>query len=211
VGQEEVRGCVRTAPSDKGKKYDCHSLAAWYTVRSVKQSDSPSAQPSVAFGVICAMAGVGLIGIVVAAIAMVVWGGYNPERYPGGIDLVRAGMVWFVLWATILVGAFAAAAVWAWLATRDRRAFADGLSWMGVLVAGVAMLALILVIPGPGRYAVPAPIAAVLFIGIGMFLAGAASMMLSGFIDAIKRRNWGVLIALLLLAGVFLVGMLRRI
>jgi len=160
--------------------------------------------------VICAIASIGLLGLVAAVLAVVVWGGYNPERYPGRIDLVRAGMVWFALWATILFGAFAVAAVWAALATRNRRAFADGLSWMGVTVAGAAMLALLLVIPGPGRYAVPGPIAAVLFVGIGLFLAGAAPMMLSGFIDAIKRRNWVVLIALLLLAGVFLVGILRR-
>jgi len=185
-------------------------MAAWYTVRSVKQSDGPSAQPSVAFAVICAIAGIGLGGLVVAALAMVVWGAYNPERYPGGIDLVRAGMVWFILWATILVGTFAVAAVWTWIATRDRRALADGLSWMGVTVGSVAMLALFLWIPGPGRYAVPAPIVAVLFLGIGILLVGVAPALFSGLFDAVKRGHWGVLVALLLLAGMFIVGMLLR-
>lgn len=192
------------------RKYDCRWSTALFTVCSVKPSDSPSTRPSVAFGAVCAIAGVGLVGLVVAALAIVVWGGYHPERYPGGIDLVRAGMGWFLLWATILVGAVAVAAVWAWIATRDWRALADGLSWMGVTVGCAAMLALWLWIPGPGRYAVPAPIAAVLFLGIGMFLAGTAPALLSALIDAIKRGHWGVLVALLLLAGMFVVGFLLR-
>jgi hypothetical protein len=176
----------------------------------VNHDDRASMRQPDRIALLCAIAAIGLLGIAVATLSLLLGGGYHPETYPAGIDFVKAGMVWTFAWATVFMGVLAANAGALWLTSRDRGDLPEVIFWIGFTVGCLAAAAIFLVAPGPGPFAVPAPIATAFFFGLGLILAGAAPMILSAARDAVKRRDWRMLIGWLIVGGIILIGVLRR-
>ena len=160
---------------------------------------------------LCILAGVGLAGPVVAVLAMILWGGYHPETYPGGIDLVLAGLRWFFFWAAILIGVFAAFAVRTWLTHRHPRSLIDAVAWTGFTIATLAVLAVVVTMRGPGEHVVPIPIRVFLYVGIGLMVAAFVPALIQGLNDAWKRGNRIAVGLALILVAMFVIGLIQRL
>jgi len=158
-----------------------------------------------------ALIGIACLGVVVAGIAAITSGGYRPERYVGGIDPVRAGMIALFGAATAafaLVGGAGLAARWSGAASvsLDTIAF-----WTGLAIVGGASLLFIVSLPATSApVTVPIQITLLLYLGGGVLLVGMVRAAWPDTAAAVRRREPAFLLALALLAALVVMRLIGR-
>lgn len=139
-------------------------------------------------------------------------GGYQAERYAGRFDPFRAGVLVMILPGCALAGLYLATTIVQWRVRPDRASLAQILFALGCFIAAVALVAVVLAFPtAPGPWGVPTPIAVVLFVGIGLAMAGRVPAAAVGLRNAIRRRDRGLLVVVGLLVLWVVIGILRRL
>jgi hypothetical protein len=135
---------------------------------------------------------------------------YRPERYAGGIDPIRVGLVVGMSAGALVFALLALSALAAWRAGAGIQSLGTALSAIGMLIASGSIIVLVASMPPVAKTAVPLPLRIPLFLGVGLMFAGQLPSVVSGTIAAAKRGERGVFVAILVLAAVILVSILGR-
>jgi hypothetical protein len=154
---------------------------------------------SVAIRVFCALVGMGCVALVFASVASLAAGGYRPERYAGGFDPVRAGMLVFFAACTAGFGLVAGGGVVARWSGPDRIPIGGIAFWAGLTIASGATLVILAGYPASSApFAVPVPLRVALFVGLGLMVAPMVTTAVENSIEAMGgRRGLGILVAVL--------------
>jgi hypothetical protein len=149
--------------------------------------------------VFCAFMGIGCLALVFTASAAIASGGYRPERYAGGFDPVRAGMLVLFAACTAGFGLVAGGGVVARWSGPDRIAIGEIAFWAGLTIASGATLVILAGAPASSApFAVPVPLRVALFVGLGLMVAAMVPTAVENSIEAMGgRRGLGILVAVL--------------
>lgn len=160
----------------------------------------------VPFAVVCAIAVAGCAALAFAGAAAIMGGvPYRPERYAGGIDPVRAGLAAFMFLALVVFCLFVLADLAIWRRDRDRLTLATALMFAGLTISVASLLILIVTMPPVSRLAVPMPVRVMLYAGVGVSLVGFLPALAGGLGAAIRRRDAGFLVVLLVFVALLAV------
>jgi hypothetical protein len=154
--------------------------------------------------------GFGCLALALAAIVAIASGGYDPERYAGGLDPIHTGLL-------VAFGAFTLAFVLlaraAYLTSRARPDVSTDsvVLAVGLAITAGALLALVAWMPGSaGSFVVPLPLRIVIFLGPAIMILGLARSVIRGRFAAATRLDRGLVVGVLLLAAVVVFGFITR-
>jgi hypothetical protein len=161
-------------------------------------------------GMIGIIAVAGLLALALAVFALLVDAPYRPERYVGGIDPLRAGLAGFLAAGVALFALFALAGLAGWRLSTDGKGLAAVVVWAGMAVAVAALLVMVVSMPPVRTFAVPTEIRIPLFVGLAMAVAGLIPSMYSGAAAAVRRRDLGLLAAVVVIAVLVAIDIVAR-
>jgi hypothetical protein len=154
--------------------------------------------------------GVACLGLAIAAVVAIASGGYDPERYAGGLDPIRTGLL-------VAFGAFTLAFVLlaraAYLISRARPdVSADSVVLaIGLAITAGALFALVAWMPASaGSFVLPLPLRIAIFLGPAVLILGLARSVIRGRFAAATRLDRGLVVGVLLLAMVVVFGFITR-
>jgi hypothetical protein len=162
-------------------------------------------------GIIRIIAGVGCLGLAVAAVGAIANAPYRPERYIGGFDPVRAGIAGFLVAAVVLSTLVALAGFGTWRFEADRRALESAVLWAGLAIAADSLAALIVSLPPTSRIVLPIPIGLSLVVGIGLAILGSFPSLHSWAVATGRKRDLSLRVALVLLAAAIVLHIVSRL
>jgi len=154
--------------------------------------------------------GIALLGLAFAAVVAIASGGYQPERYAGGLDPIRTGLL--VAFAAFTV-AFVLLARAAYLTSRARPDVSTDsvVLAVGLAVTAGALFALVAWMPASaGSFVLPLPLRIAIFLGPAILIFGLARSVIRGRFAAATRLDRGLVVAVLLLAMVVVFGFITR-
>jgi hypothetical protein len=141
------------------------------------------------FLLICAVAVAGCIGLAWSVVSLVADGGWHPERYTGGVDPIRAGMVVLFIAGGVLFALYLVGAVVGWREQPGLGPVAAGLATGGMVIACAAIVVLLISMPpSAGPIAMPPAIAAAVRIGGGLAIVGFVLGIFPSTRDRIRGR-----------------------
>jgi hypothetical protein len=153
---------------------------------------------TIAMRVFCALMGIGCLALVFMASAAIASGGYRPERYAGGFDPVRTGMLVSFCSMAAGFGLVAAAGITARWTNANSVSLGNIAFWGGLAIGAVATVVIVADSPASSApLVVPAPLRVMLWMGLGLTFGG---MLVDGAADALRRRDPRFLVGLVLLA-----------
>jgi hypothetical protein len=148
-----------------------------------------TARGTAGFYLVCGIAIVGCAGLVISVIVVIAEGGYYPERYVGGIDPVRAGIVAMLLAGICMFSLFLVGSIARLRRQRTLGSVADGLAWGGVLIAAAGFAGFFMVVPATsGPIALPPALAIATRVGIGLLVTGLVLGLIDNLLGWIRRR-----------------------
>ena len=167
---------------------------------------------TVGWHVFWGLVGVSCVALAVAGVVGIAAGGYQPERYVGSFDPVRAGMVVWAAAGTLAFALLGAAGFVLWRAHPEDIDLGGVVFFIGIAVAFVSVLAAVLWIPAtPGPRGDPVGIRIGIYLAIGLMMAGFVPAVVNGVRDGVKRRDAGMLVAgVLFVAALIAIYFIRR-
>jgi uncharacterized membrane protein len=148
--------------------------------------------------------------LAIAAVGLTAGWPYRAERFVGSFDPVRLGLAGFLGSDLLLFIVITLAGLIEWRSTRDRATLRLALSFGGFAVATASMFTMLLSAPPTTTFAVPAPFAVGLFLGIGIVALAMLPDLVSAVAEAVRRRDRGLLIGVLILAAFIALSILSR-
>jgi hypothetical protein len=153
------------------------------------------------FAVVCELAVAGCLSLALGVIAIAGELPYRPARYAGGFDPMRAGLAGMFAAAVLVFALFALAEIAAWRSGARVGAPSSAFSWVGLAITSASFQALIVTMPPVNKIDLPAPIGIPFFIGVGFLGAGLIPAIGAALRDAIRRRDRGLLAALVMVGA----------
>ena len=159
-----------------------------------------------------------LVTIVGLSLLAIADGGYRPERYAGGLDPFRVGILILLVPGWVLAILFAANALESWRMDPLTASLVSVVGAIGFLLSASSLVALMLWWPAHAtQVSLPEPMAITLVAGMGLVFIGLLPDMTSGLRDVrrhgvrIARGDRILLAGLVVLAAWILIGLLRRL
>jgi hypothetical protein len=160
--------------------------------------------------VVCGIAVLACVFLAIAAVGLTAGWPYRAERFVGSFDPVRLGLAGFLGSDLLLLIVITLAGLIEWRSTRDRATLRLALTFGGFALATASMFAMLLSAPPTTTFVVPQPVAVGLFLGIGIVAIAMLPDMISAVSEAVRRRDRGLLIAMMVLAALIAVSILFR-
>lgn len=154
--------------------------------------------------------GVACLALAFAAVAAIASGGYYPERYAGGMDPIRAGLL-VAFGAFTLAFVLLARAVYVTSRTRPDVSPDGVVLAIGLAITAGALFALVAWMPAAaGSFVVPLPLRIALFFGPAIMILGLAHSVIRGRFAAATRLDRTLVAGVLLVAVVVVFGFITR-
>lgn len=161
-----------------------------------------------------ALLGVSCLGVAfagIAAIAAIASGGYRPERYSGGFDPIRIGLMVFFAAGTAAFALLGGTGLVARRSGSSTVPFANIALVSGLAISAASLLVLVAWMPAwEGPLVVPIPIRIGILLGAGVAVAGMVPAVLSGASAVVRRGGRGLVVAFPLFAAVIIISYLTR-
>ena len=162
------------------------------------------------FGLVCVMAVAGCLATVAMVISLAANWPYQAEKFAGRIDPLR---VWFaaaLLAGMLTIGLLGLFAFAEWRSGAGIDSLGAAIGALGLFIATGSVAVLLVTMPPVSTVAMPLPLRIPLFLGVGLLGASLLQSVASGVVDAVKRGDRRIFVALILLAGIVAISLLRR-
>jgi len=153
------------------------------------------------FAAVCGLAIAGCLSLAFGVIAIAGELPYRPERYAGAFDPMRAGLAGMFAAGVLVFALFALADGAESRSRADRQAPSMALAWAGLTITSASFLILILTMPPVNEIDLPAPIGISFSVGVGLIVVGWIPSLGGAVGEAIRRRDRGLLVGLLVMVG----------